>query len=430
MLSIAHAVEQALIQMTAISSDAAVLFRVDQSELTVAYVNERLTEIVPGLAQAHGYTWESVVHGSAMTSHLDTIGQALKRAMAKKDAVNIRLPFGTQAFDMRLQPIQSEQGMTTHLLCTLPAKWSVQATKEERSLDDRLQVSELAYQRLVESCPIAIVVHQDQRIVYGNPSSIEMLNITSLVKLENLSILDFLPPESQAKLLGRLPRLQGGQAVPPIEIQVMRADGTLVDVEIRSMPILHDGRPAILSLVQDISEHKRMIETLERLAFYDPLTGLANRRLIQEHTMSALAEAAALSEQVAVLFIDFDGFKEINDEYGHEAGDMALSQMADRLRDCLHSTRDMLGRLAGDEFVITRKNTNQKDAEELASYLLDAFRQPLRVGSEQVFLWLSIGISMFPIDALMYERLLRQADAAMYEAKQRGGNAFAWFQSS
>lgn len=428
MSSIETALEGVLIQAAAAVSEAAVLFRVDLDTLRVVHVNDKLIRIVPGLASAVGLGWEAVVHGSSMTSHLEVIRSALNEAMNSKLAVNIRLPFGTQAFDLRLQPFQTETGATCHVLCTLPAKWSVQAANEETSLDDRLQISELAYQRLVEACPITIVVHQDWHILYVNPSGIAMLQARSFLELENLSVFDFLPSAIHPALAARMQKLNGGETLPPMKAQVIRENNDVIDVEIRSMPIIHDGRPAVLSLIQDISEHQQMIDTLERLAFFDPLTELPNRRLIQERTATALSSATLASQQLVVLFIDFDGFKEINDLFGHETGDTALRQMASRLQTCLDPSRDMLGRLAGDEFIITRINADKKDTEELAVRLLHAFRAPIVVEDEQVPLELSIGIAMFPRDADNYDLLLRQADAAMYIAKQNGGNAFAWFQ--
>lgn len=190
-----------------------------------------------------------------------------------------------------------------------------------------------------------------------------------------------------------------------------------------------EGKPThYVSVFSDISQLKRSEEELARLAHYDPLTGLPNRLLLQSRLEHAIDRAERHGEQVALLFIDLDRFKTVNDSLGHVAGDQLLLDAALRLRERVRD-EDTLGRFGGDEFLLLLEPIDgPEEAAIVARDLLAVLAQPFRLaGSSEVYIGASIGISIFPDDGATAADLLRDADAAMYQAKDHGRNRFCFY---
>jgi len=180
----------------------------------------------------------------------------------------------------------------------------------------------------------------------------------------------------------------------------------------------------------DITERVTAAEQFRHLAHHDTLTGLPNRRLLGDRGEQALALARRSGSRVALLLLDLDDFKIINDTDGHSAGDTVLVDIAQRLRGLVRET-DTVARLGGDEFVILLQDMAQsEDVIKVAEKVIEAIRDPVEVGGRQYFLGVSVGIAHFPDHASNMEGLMQQADIAMYRAKQSGGAAFHFAQTS
>jgi diguanylate cyclase (GGDEF)-like protein len=174
-------------------------------------------------------------------------------------------------------------------------------------------------------------------------------------------------------------------------------------------------------LYQQLAETNR---ALEFMTLHDPLTGLPNRRLFMDRLTSAITHAKRNKGMMALLYMDLDGFKHINDTLGHEAGDILLKMVADRLTATVRQ-EDTVARIGGDEFVIVLAEVSRHDAvERLMSKLLLAVAQPYLIAAQQVNMTTSIGVALYPAHGLDNETLLQQADAAMYAAKQAGKNNY------
>lgn len=179
-----------------------------------------------------------------------------------------------------------------------------------------------------------------------------------------------------------------------------------------------------VGVFSDISEHKAVIDKLERMAHHDPLTGLPNRTLFHDRLSQSIVQARRDERHVAVMFIDLDHFKEINDEYGHDIGDQLLCGAADRLFNCVRES-DTIARMGGDEFTaILTDVDNPKAAMVVAKKMLAALQKPIPVGSIDVTISCSIGISIYPNCCNMAESLINCADKALYDAKKRGRNCY------
>jgi diguanylate cyclase (GGDEF)-like protein/PAS domain S-box-containing protein len=182
-----------------------------------------------------------------------------------------------------------------------------------------------------------------------------------------------------------------------------------------------------VGLFSDITSLKQTEESLHYMAHFDALTGLPNRRLFQDRLAQALKEARRSGGNLGLLFLDLDGFKLVNDHLGHRAGDRMLREVASRLRAALRET-DTVARMGGDEFtVIVPALRESRHAAAVARSLMEALADPLVLDGQEVFVRPSVGIALYPGDASDAESLVRNADAAMYRAKELGGNGFQFY---
>jgi diguanylate cyclase (GGDEF)-like protein/PAS domain S-box-containing protein len=176
-------------------------------------------------------------------------------------------------------------------------------------------------------------------------------------------------------------------------------------------------------------EHRLLTDQLAHQAQHDALTGLPNRLLFQDRLHQALVVAERKHQQVAVLYMDLDRFKHINDTMGHSSGDALLCEAASRLQVCIRKS-DTLARLGGDEFIVVVTELREaQDAMRVATKLIEALRVPFMVDGQELFVSVSLGISIYPDDGLSGEILMANADAAMYRAKEKGRDNFQWFAS-
>ena len=184
-----------------------------------------------------------------------------------------------------------------------------------------------------------------------------------------------------------------------------------------------------VAIFSDITKVKENEERLQRLAHFDALTALPNRFLFQDHAELALAQAARSGKQVAVMFLDLDRFKTINDTLGHRAGDTLLIEVAQRLSGCLRVS-DTLSRFGGDEFVVVLPDLdNAGAAASVANKFIDAFAHPFHIEGKEFHVTSSIGIAVYPQDGKKLEQLSRASDAAMYLAKEQGRNTYRFHQA-
>jgi len=212
-----------------------------------------------------------------------------------------------------------------------------------------------------------------------------------------------------------------------VEMQLRRRDGSSLDVEVRRHVVPSGDDFVVVAVLRDIAERKKADERLHRLAHYDELTGLPNRALFYATLTKTLVRAAELSSTVAVVFIDLDRFKSVNDTLGHAAGDELLRQFADRLVGCIR-LRDTIGRLGGDEFaLILMMEDAQHGADKVVSAIRDALRLPFVLSGHETTVTASIGIAVHPVDAPDAESLIKFADTAMYRAKQAGRDTYRFF---
>lgn len=215
------------------------------------------------------------------------------------------------------------------------------------------------------------------------------------------------------------------------EILRQRKSGEEVWLELKGTPMFdEDGNIEYMMFVgREITERKNYQKELEFLSFHDPLTGVANRRLFRELLEQALREAGRYHRKFAVMFIDLDHFKHINDRFGHDIGDDLLKKFSQRVKSCLRDS-DTLARHGGDEFTIILSEIHEEeDAIKIAKRILAAVQEPWDLGIEKVQTTSSLGIAFFPKDGMTSEELMKHADSALYQVKESGRNNFHAYSS-
>ena len=278
---------------------------------------------------------------------------------------------------------------------------------------------------IIEASPLAMIVHDiDGRIDIWNRAAERMFGWTLAEVRGGPTPYHLSIATAHDEPLRR--RLLSGEVISGIEAALRRKDGSLVDV-VMSASLIHDdanGPAGYLTIISDNSERKHAEPNLRFVASHDALTGLFNRSMFGQRLQQALAQAQRHDRRLAVLFIDLDGFKLVNDTLGHDAGDVLLAELAHRLRECMREG-DTLGRMGGDEFVVLIEGYGEEtQLLEVARKILETVAQPLLLREGSYGVTASIGIATFPQDGRDASDLLKNADIAMYRAKEQGKNNF------
>ena len=305
--------------------------------------------------------------------------------------------------------------------------------RERMAVERRWPQAKTEIEGIVQSLAEAVFATDcEGRIEYLNRAAEKLTGWTRSV-VQGRVLCDVLPclDEYRGNAFDPVAECLAGQAVVSGEALVFHRDGHGLAVEYDAAPRYGpSGRltGAVLSL-RDAANKRVLTERLAHQATHDPLTELGNRILFHERLERAVAEARAAGGAVALLFLDVDGFKRVNDTLGHSTGDRVLVLIAERLRRVVRTT-DTLARLGGDEFTVVLPGLRTgQDALPVVHKIMAAFREPLVAALGEVVLGISIGIAVYPHDSGDSRALVRAADAAMYEAKAAGKNAYRFFAS-
>ena len=285
--------------------------------------------------------------------------------------------------------------------------------------------SDAIFRRAMEAAEAGIFILQDQRFRYVNPCFKRLFGCECDENLGELGLLDFIAPEQQAIVFEQTSR----GATPDghrLELTGLRRDGTTFNALVINSSVILDGYPVSVGTVFDISAQKAAERRADALADYDTLTGLPNRRLLRERFAQLLAAAERENTEIALVFLDLDHFKRINDSLGHSVGDELLCKVAECLEGAIRRV-DMLARPGGDEFIMAMPGLHTSATIDVARRLIDVLERPFEVAGHELTITPSLGISFYPQDGKDLETLLRNADTAMYRAKEVGRNNFQFY---
>ncbi|MBI2276020.1 MAG: EAL domain-containing protein [Dechloromonas sp.] len=286
--------------------------------------------------------------------------------------------------------------------------------------------SEAQFRATMEAAQVGIFVLQDRLFKYVNPCLLALLGYGEAELVDCKGPLDVIPADQHVFLLQQMDDRTAGVSGKSYEMTVLRKDGGLVPVRILGAPSVFAGRPASVGTVLDLSAQKLAESKIRELADFDALTGLPNRRLLHDRLTQLLAVAERDQSPFALMFLDLDHFKRINDSLGHSLGDELLCAVARRLAGAVRKV-DTLARLGGDEFILAMPGINAAAAADVARRLLDECNVPFLVAGHELTVTPSVGISICPQDGRDTDSLLKNADAAMYKAKELGRNTFQFY---
>jgi diguanylate cyclase (GGDEF)-like protein/PAS domain S-box-containing protein len=287
-------------------------------------------------------------------------------------------------------------------------------TRHQRA-EQQIRDSEERMRKFAAASNEGIFVHKNGVLVDVNEA---LLAMTGYAREEMIGreVLSFVAPQSLQAAIDY--RAAGRE--DPYEAELLHRNGRSIPVEIVGKTVRVDNQVSRLGVVRDLTARKHAEARIQYLAHHDMLTGLPNRAYLTERLATILALARRHGTLVAIMFIDLDNFKTVNDTLGHHAGDVLLRQVASRIKDVLREA-DMVSRLGGDEFLVILSDfAAPEDAAKVAEKLLQVISAPIDLDGRQIGTNASIGISVFPRDGDNADDLIRHADAAMYSAKDHG----------
>ena len=328
-----------------------------------------------------------------------------------------------QAFDAQTRNLLVEMGSDVSYALD---HFAVEAEREKAQA--ALRASEHHLRAIVETEPECVkVVDAQGQLLEMNSAGLAMLEADSLEQLRRHALLDLIVPEYRDAFVELQRRVLQGES-DRLQFEVVGLKGSRRWLETHAAP-MRDARGrigAMLGVTRDITEQRRNEDRIRYLANFDALTGLPNRAQLEDHIQYAIHLAKRNNGLLAVMFVDIDRFKDVNDTLGHSVGDAVLIEVARRLKTLLRA-EDTVSRLGGDEFVLMLPGSDARGAARLAQRLLQLIAEPLPHQQHELSLTASIGVAMFPEDGEDMETLARKADTAMYRAKHEGRNGYRFF---
>jgi diguanylate cyclase (GGDEF)-like protein/PAS domain S-box-containing protein len=304
----------------------------------------------------------------------------------------------------------------------------VGAAIDRRQAADRLRESESRFRTLAETAPCAITIDQSGECRYANAAA-GALSGYAPRELEGMNLVELVHPDHQDQVRDRAARAPG-ELPAHHELRIVRKDGQERWLDFCASTIEYGGKTATLGAAFDITDRKRADEQIRNLAYHDVLTGLPNRLLFRDRLSLAVAQAHRSRQKLAVLFIDLDRFKLINDSLGHGFGDRVLQTVSARLQASVREG-DTVARVGGDEFILILPGVERPlQIARVAEKICDALKEPLVLDGHELFVTASVGISVYPDDGEDAEALTKNADTAMYRAKEHGRNRYQLFTAS
>ena len=355
------------------------------------------------------------------------------------DAISLETRFirkdGSLTWVKLTASVQSDlEGHPLYLL-TLVEDINVRKAAEENlvATAEALQAREERYLNAFQTCPDAVLIIQlsNGTIIDANRAFLDVMGFESqeVIDRTSMELGMWADATDRQKLADALHQNSGCR---DLEVRLRRKNGEVFWGQLSASFAEIEGVPCILAFIRDVSAAKVAEEEIKNLAFYDPLTGLPNRRLLWERLRQALIVSTRTRCKHALLFVDLDDFKALNDTFGHHVGDLMLQEAARRIASCVREV-DTVARLGGDEFVVIIEDLSEipevaaTQAKSVGAKILEAISQPYSLDGSECHSTSSMGITVFGDHGAGTNEVLQQADIAMYQAKSAGRNNMLFF---
>ncbi|MCQ8128714.1 EAL domain-containing protein [Methylomonas rivi] len=302
---------------------------------------------------------------------------------------------------------------------------------ERKNAEQILRSSEEKLRTMFEMSPLGIAQNSmDGRYMEANKALLDMVGY-SLDELNRISYWELTPQDYEPQELQQLQSLADRGKYGPYEKEYLHRDGHKIPIRLNGVLITGgDGQQYIWSIVEDITQQKQSAQLIWEQANFDPLTRLPNRRMFHDRLSLLLKKAHRRQLPLALIFLDLDRFKEVNDTLGHAMGDLLLADAAQRLLSCVRES-DTVARLGGDEFTLILDELDDiASVERIIQGILRTLAEPFQLKDKQAFVSASIGVTLYPKDGSDQDTLIKNADQAMYAAKQQGRNRYSFFTAS
>jgi diguanylate cyclase (GGDEF)-like protein/PAS domain S-box-containing protein len=380
-----------------------------------------ITEVNDAFCEMSGYAREELV-GSAhklissgvhSSEYWDEFWTTISSGKAWRGEICNRTKSGELFwFDSIVMPFTNKNGDIERYISI-----RTDITKRKQAEGDLARVGRILDNSLNE---IYVFKADTLKFIQLNRGARENLGYTT-EEIVNLTPFDIKPEFTKASFMAAIqPLLKRETDMLAFETVHERKDKSRYPVAVNLHYAAKESPPVFVAIIQDITERKASEARIEKLAFYDPLTGLANRALMVDRLRHAVARAERQSHNVTLLFLDLNRFKEINDTRGHSVGDKVLAQVARRFSSVVRNS-ETIARIGGDEFVVLLENIDRNQTERLIERLKAALKRPFSVEGRSHHLGVSIGAATYPDDTSNADALLQLADIAMYEAKANNG---------
>lgn len=295
---------------------------------------------------------------------------------------------------------------------------------EQMKFQKKLAKSEYYYRILVEHLPEAIVLQRYNWIQWINTAGCQFFGVEKAEDAVRRSIWDFVSSEKQEEIQHIMDSICKTEAGPEnaetIVAPFEKNDGEKIWAEVKVIPIGDEDEPNVQIVFRDVTEKKKYESQLEYFAYHDPLTGLKNRRRFSQMVKEAIKNSDQSKEKFAIVYLDMDDFKVINDTYGHDVGDQVLQKFAKRIQSTVRD-QDIPCRVGGDEFLVLLRNIHDKEGvKQAVARMQRVFSKPYAINGHSLHLTCSIGTALFPEDGRDLRTLIHQADMALYAMKGKG----------
>ncbi len=320
------------------------------------------------------------------------------------------------------------RGTAEYVTGILGVFWDI---TERKRAEEALKESEERYRVITVSAFDAIItIDEESRMIFTNPAVERIFGYTRQ-ELDGNNLTMLMPERMRQAHLNAVKRYcaSGRKQLPwgMIEMPGLRKDGREIPLELSYGEFSKNGRLFFAGFIRDVSERKRAEETIRYQAYHDLLTGLPNRVMFSDRLGHEIAQMQRIRKKLAVLFLDIDQFKNINDSLGHAAGDVLIRDVTGRLQSCTREF-DTVARFGGDEFsILLPLITRVEDASKTAEKIMAAFKEPFIIDGHELRVTASMGIALSPEDGNTEETLMKNAEIAMFHAKERGRNNFQFY---